>query len=49
MWFFQTLQEPQGDGNVIDAEFGGHKVLSVVRPPAHRLQTQVSKNVPIIK
>uniref|UniRef100_A0AAQ5YUG8 Cation-transporting P-type ATPase N-terminal domain-containing protein n=1 Tax=Amphiprion ocellaris TaxID=80972 RepID=A0AAQ5YUG8_AMPOC len=28
-----TLQEPEGDGNVLDAEFGGHKVLAVMRPP----------------
>lgn len=39
---FQTLQELEGDGNVIDAEFGGQKVLAVVRPPTHQLQTQVS-------
>ncbi|XP_051805292.1 cation-transporting ATPase 13A2 isoform X2 [Acanthochromis polyacanthus] len=28
-----TLQEPEGDGNVLNAEFGGHKVLAVMRPP----------------
>ncbi|XP_030590233.1 polyamine-transporting ATPase 13A2 isoform X1 [Archocentrus centrarchus] len=28
-----TLQEPDGDGSVLDAEFGGHKVLAVMRPP----------------
>ncbi|XP_029291341.1 polyamine-transporting ATPase 13A2 isoform X2 [Cottoperca gobio] len=28
-----TLQEPDGDGNVLDAEFGGNRVLAVLRPP----------------
>uniref|UniRef100_A0A669FA00 ATPase cation transporting 13A2 n=1 Tax=Oreochromis niloticus TaxID=8128 RepID=A0A669FA00_ORENI len=28
-----TLQEPDGDGSVLNAEFGGHKVLAVMRPP----------------
>uniref|UniRef100_A0A7N6FGA8 P-type ATPase A domain-containing protein n=1 Tax=Anabas testudineus TaxID=64144 RepID=A0A7N6FGA8_ANATE len=37
-----TLQEPEGDRNVVNAEFGGHKVLSVMRPPTHQIQTQVS-------
>ncbi|XP_040913739.1 cation-transporting ATPase 13A2 isoform X2 [Toxotes jaculatrix] len=35
-----THQEPEGDGKVLDAEFGGHKVLAVMRPPAQRLQAQ---------
>uniref|UniRef100_A0AAQ6IK09 Cation-transporting P-type ATPase N-terminal domain-containing protein n=1 Tax=Anabas testudineus TaxID=64144 RepID=A0AAQ6IK09_ANATE len=35
-----TLQEPEGDRNVVNAEFGGHKVLSVMRPPTHQIQTQ---------
>ena len=30
----QTLQEPEGDGKVLKAEFGGHRVLAVLRPPA---------------
>ncbi|TNN25653.1 putative cation-transporting ATPase 13A2 [Liparis tanakae] len=29
-----TLQEPEGDGKVLDAEFGGHRVLAVLKPPA---------------
>ncbi|XP_028265066.1 polyamine-transporting ATPase 13A2 isoform X2 [Parambassis ranga] len=29
-----TLQEPEGNRNVLDAEFGGHKVLAVMRPSA---------------
>eukprot|EP00064_Thunnus_orientalis_P013623 superscaffoldBa00002249_g13662 len=28
-----TLWEPEGDGRMLDAEFGGHKVLAVMRPP----------------
>ncbi|XP_054464832.1 cation-transporting ATPase 13A2 [Anoplopoma fimbria] len=28
-----TLQEPEGDGKVLDEEFGGHKVLAVMKPP----------------
>jgi len=31
--FVQTLQEPEGDGKVLDAEFGGHRVLAVLKPP----------------
>lgn len=42
---FQELQEPEGDVNVFDEEFGGQKVLAVVRPPTHQLQTQVSMSV----
>ncbi|XP_008292149.1 polyamine-transporting ATPase 13A2 [Stegastes partitus] len=34
-----SLQEPEGDGNVLDAEFGGHKVLAVMRPPAEGIST----------
>nr|XP_033484312.1 cation-transporting ATPase 13A2 isoform X1 [Epinephelus lanceolatus] len=30
-----TLQEPEGDGKVLGAEFGGHRVLAVLRPPTH--------------
>ncbi|XP_074537397.1 polyamine-transporting ATPase 13A2 [Halichoeres trimaculatus] len=29
-----TLEEPEGNGGVLDAEFGDHKVLAVMRPPA---------------
>ncbi|XP_037540459.1 polyamine-transporting ATPase 13A2-like [Nematolebias whitei] len=27
-----NLQEPEGDGDVVHAEFGGHKVLAVMKP-----------------
>lgn len=35
----QTLQEPEGDGDgdVVQAEYGGHKVLTVMRPPIQQL------------
>ncbi|XP_068601873.1 polyamine-transporting ATPase 13A2 [Brachionichthys hirsutus] len=32
------LQEPEGDGEVLNAEFGGHRVLAIMRPPSQRLQ-----------
>ncbi|XP_034446104.1 cation-transporting ATPase 13A2 isoform X1 [Hippoglossus hippoglossus] len=35
-----THQEPEGDGKVLDAEFGGYKVLAVMRPPTQQLQAQ---------
>ncbi|KAM9351292.1 polyamine-transporting ATPase 13A2 isoform 2-T2 [Symphorus nematophorus] len=35
-----TLQEPEGDGKVLDAEFGGHRVLAVMRPPTQRSPSQ---------
>ncbi|XP_035511838.1 cation-transporting ATPase 13A2 [Morone saxatilis] len=35
-----TLQEPEGDGKVLDAEFGGHRVLAVMRPPTQQLSAQ---------
>ncbi|XP_070823849.1 polyamine-transporting ATPase 13A2 isoform X2 [Chaetodon trifascialis] len=34
-----TLQEPEGDGKALDAEFGGHKVLAVMRCPAQGAST----------
>ncbi|XP_068589338.1 polyamine-transporting ATPase 13A2 isoform X2 [Cebidichthys violaceus] len=34
-----TLQEPEGDGKVLDAEFGGHRVLAVLKPPPQRTST----------
>uniref|UniRef100_A0A8C9WRQ0 ATPase cation transporting 13A2 n=1 Tax=Sander lucioperca TaxID=283035 RepID=A0A8C9WRQ0_SANLU len=37
-----TLHEPEGDGNVLDAEFGGHRVLAVLRPPKQQPQAQES-------
>ncbi|XP_026187758.1 polyamine-transporting ATPase 13A2 [Mastacembelus armatus] len=47
-----TLQEPEGDGKVLDAEFGHHKVLAVMRPPAPHLQAQgasISEAVAIVQ
>ncbi|KAK9515665.1 hypothetical protein VZT92_026292 [Zoarces viviparus] len=29
-----TLREPEGDGKELDAEFGGHRVLAVLKPPS---------------
>lgn len=37
---FQTLEEPEGDGKALDAEFGGHRVLAVMRPPTRQLSAQ---------
>uniref|UniRef100_A0A1A8FPM2 ATPase type 13A2 n=2 Tax=Nothobranchius korthausae TaxID=1143690 RepID=A0A1A8FPM2_9TELE len=31
-----TLQEPEGDRDVVDTEFGNHKVLAVMRPPTQQ-------------
>nr|XP_046252815.1 cation-transporting ATPase 13A2 isoform X2 [Scatophagus argus]XP_046252816.1 cation-transporting ATPase 13A2 isoform X2 [Scatophagus argus] len=47
-----TLQEPEGDGKVLNAEFGGHRVLAVMRPPAQQLQasgTSPSEAVAIVQ
>lgn len=35
-----TLQEPEGDDDTLDAEFGGHKVLAVMRPQGAHSSTQ---------
>ncbi|TDH01678.1 hypothetical protein EPR50_G00182750 [Perca flavescens] len=35
-----TLQEPERDGNVVDAEFGGNRVLAVLSPPTQQPQAQ---------
>ncbi|XP_068454517.1 polyamine-transporting ATPase 13A2 isoform X2 [Clinocottus analis] len=35
-----TLQEPEGDGKVLDAEFGGHRVLAVLKPPTQGTSTR---------
>uniref|UniRef100_A0A8C9WRM5 ATPase cation transporting 13A2 n=1 Tax=Sander lucioperca TaxID=283035 RepID=A0A8C9WRM5_SANLU len=43
-----TLHEPEGDGNVLDAEFGGHRVLAVLRPPKQQPQAQEAVSVPTI-
>ncbi|XP_069550131.1 polyamine-transporting ATPase 13A2 isoform X2 [Brachyistius frenatus] len=37
-----ALKEPEGDGDVLDAEFGGHKVLAVMRPPPYGTATGVA-------
>ncbi|XP_034550797.1 cation-transporting ATPase 13A2 isoform X2 [Notolabrus celidotus] len=47
-----TLEEPEGNGDGLNAEFGGHKVLAVMRPPAQELQAQetsVSEPVAIVQ
>lgn len=43
-----TLWEPEGDGRVLDAEFGGHKVLAVMRPPTAG-RTSTSESVAIVQ
>ncbi|XP_074500677.1 polyamine-transporting ATPase 13A2 isoform X1 [Sebastes fasciatus] len=42
-----SLQEPEGDGKVLDAEFGGHRVLAVMRPPTQ--STSTSEAVAIVQ
>nr|XP_019945068.1 PREDICTED: probable cation-transporting ATPase 13A2 isoform X1 [Paralichthys olivaceus] len=47
-----THQEPEGDGMELDAEFGGYKVLAVMRPPTQLLQAQrtsTSKAVALVQ
>ncbi|XP_032377687.1 polyamine-transporting ATPase 13A2 [Etheostoma spectabile] len=44
-----TLQEPEGDGNVLDAEFGGHSILAVLRPPTQQPQGVTSEAVAIVQ
>uniref|UniRef100_A0A8C7I5Q3 ATPase cation transporting 13A2 n=1 Tax=Oncorhynchus kisutch TaxID=8019 RepID=A0A8C7I5Q3_ONCKI len=34
------LEEPAGDDKTLDSEFGGHRVLAVMRPPACPLQSE---------
>lgn len=36
----QTLQEPEPEEQTLDAEFGGHRVLAVMRPPTQGLQDE---------
>lgn len=44
------LEEPEGDGNVLDAEFGGQKVLAVMRPSTQQHQgTPTSEPVAIVQ
>ncbi|XP_037333855.2 cation-transporting ATPase 13A2 isoform X2 [Pungitius pungitius] len=35
-----TLQEPEGNGNALDSEFGGHRVLAVVKPLSQSTYTE---------
>uniref|UniRef100_A0A8C2XTE1 ATPase cation transporting 13A2 n=1 Tax=Cyclopterus lumpus TaxID=8103 RepID=A0A8C2XTE1_CYCLU len=42
-----SLQEPEGDGKVLDAEFGGHRVLAVLKPPTRG--TSTSEAVAIVR
>ncbi|KAM6924917.1 polyamine-transporting ATPase 13A2 [Xenentodon cancila] len=46
-----TLQEPEGDGVELDAEFGGHKVLAVMRSPTQQVQagSSTSEAVAIVQ
>ncbi|XP_041859215.1 cation-transporting ATPase 13A2 isoform X2 [Melanotaenia boesemani] len=47
-----TLLEPEGNGDVLDEEFGGHKVLAVMRAPNQQPQVQgtfTSEAVAIVK
>ncbi|KAJ8016642.1 hypothetical protein DPEC_G00009360 [Dallia pectoralis] len=34
------LEDPSGDDKTLDIEFGGHRVLAVMRPPAGQLQPE---------
>lgn len=47
----QTLEEPDGDGRILSEEFGGHRVLAVMRPPPQQLQPRetvsVTPNIPM--
>ncbi|KAM7404348.1 hypothetical protein PAMP_011704 [Pampus punctatissimus] len=43
-----TLWEPEGDRTVLDAEFGGHRVLAVMRPPTDE-GTSSSETVAIVQ
>ncbi|KAM7410928.1 hypothetical protein PAMA_021072 [Pampus argenteus] len=43
-----TLWEPEGDKTVLDAEFGGHRVLAVMRPPTDE-GTSSSETVAIVQ
>ncbi|XP_047459083.1 cation-transporting ATPase 13A2 isoform X2 [Mugil cephalus] len=42
-----ALQEPDGDGNGLNVEFGGHRVLAVMRPPTQSNST--SEAVAIVR
>uniref|UniRef100_A0A4W6BPQ4 ATPase cation transporting 13A2 n=1 Tax=Lates calcarifer TaxID=8187 RepID=A0A4W6BPQ4_LATCA len=41
-----TGWEPEGDGAVLDAEFGGHKVLAVMRPPVQHEAVAIVQRFP---
>lgn len=49
MIIFQTLEEPEGNGQALDAEFGGNRVLAVMRSPPQQLMAQGTVSVPHIK
>ncbi|XP_008316832.1 polyamine-transporting ATPase 13A2 isoform X2 [Cynoglossus semilaevis] len=42
-----TQEEPEGNGKELDKEFGGHKVLAVMRPPTKQYQDQSSSSEPV--
>ncbi|XP_077941289.1 polyamine-transporting ATPase 13A2 isoform X1 [Gasterosteus aculeatus] len=42
-----TLQEPEGNGDALDSEFGGHRVLAVVKP--HSQSTSTEQAVAIVR
>lgn len=44
----QTLEEPVGDGRILCEEFGGHRVLAVMRPPLQQLQPKETVSVTAI-
>lgn len=44
----QRLEEPKYDTNELDAEFGGHRVLAVMRSPAQDLGAEATVGVPNI-
>uniref|UniRef100_A0A3P8NGV9 Cation-transporting P-type ATPase N-terminal domain-containing protein n=1 Tax=Astatotilapia calliptera TaxID=8154 RepID=A0A3P8NGV9_ASTCA len=44
-----TLHEPEGDGNVVPATFGRHKVLALMRPPTQSLQNREISAVALVQ
>ncbi|XP_034027851.1 cation-transporting ATPase 13A2 isoform X2 [Thalassophryne amazonica] len=38
-----TLQEPEGDKQVLDSQFGGQRVLAVMRPPVQQAEGTVTR------
>ncbi|KAL1021114.1 hypothetical protein UPYG_G00009000 [Umbra pygmaea] len=43
------LEEPAGDDKTLDSEFGGHRVLAVMRPPACQLQPKGLQAVALVQ